>query len=279
MVNELTHYHVEQLAHFFLKYNAGSPFGYGVDTLKFKRVGNIDNYIAKSNLIGRDVLRLESTNIYLIRDKEIIYMVSDNDINIDPQTLNFNVLGKYTDDERDTLPFRHIEFTDPVKFTGDVRGYFCENSHIKTVTFENIDFDKTTHLNMMFENCSALQSVKFINCTARNAIGANGMFGVCPVLKEVKLGLTSAVNDIGYMFIDCHSLRFVSLLDIMRYAHNNDNKANNFIRIKSQETFQGCEALEKIVIPSSRGRKRYGYDNILKDTIPGVEVCYIPVKD
>ena len=68
--------------------------------------------------------------------------------------------------------------------------------------------DNLTNMSFMFNKCSSLTKVEFINFQAIKVINLCAIFQYCEELVYIDISSlnTSNVSDMGYMFNECHKL-------------------------------------------------------------------------
>ena len=253
--------------------------GMHINELEFKQVKNADSTAIKMRALGISVLKLDDTDIYVILEGEKMSIISDKQIIIDANILHFRMYCDPITDEY-IIPSLHqlatkITFGPVVKFINFDRPYFNGNNTIEEVIFNDIDFGDVTKFKGMFLECKSLQKVEFNNCKAYKATDFNSMFYWCTALKEVVLDIDANCNDISFMFIFCRSLASVNLHHI--FKHNSKPRFTYF-EVKATRTFEDCDNLKRILLPSSKGRHDYIYNGFKRPVTDNkVEVVYYPI--
>ena len=119
---------------------------------------------------------------------------------------------------------------------------FGGNKNINSVEFgSNINTLQTTHMNMMFVDCTALKKIDMSRLDMQNALNLNNMFHGCTALTEVNLnGIdVGSVKDMGGLFSGCTSL---TSLDLSGFDTSNVTYMNGM--------FSGCIALTDLNVKS-----------------------------
>ena len=91
-------------------------------------------------------------------------------------------------------------------------------SDITEINFINFDVSKITNMNSMFNGCSKLSSITFSNFDTSNVESMKSMFYGCSKLTSVNLSSfnTSKVTTMTYMFYECKSLEYVNLKNFIQ---------------------------------------------------------------
>ena len=96
--------------------------------------------------------------------------------------------------------------------------------------------EKLTNMCFMFNKCSSLKEINFINVETIQVTNLGAMFQYCEELEYIDLSCfnTSNVTDMGWMFNECHKLKEIKGI-------NNFNTLN--VTLMST-MFQNCNNLE-----------------------------------
>lgn len=273
MNNAIEKRHVDEINNTF-EHN-----GMNINELEFKQVKNAESTAIKMRALGISVLKLDDTDIYVMVKDGKMLIISDKQIIIDADILHFRLYCDTITDEY-VIPSLHqfatkITFGPVIKFINFNKPYFTGNNAIEEVIFNDIDFGDTKKFTGMFLECMSLQKVEFNNCKAYKATDFNSMFNGCKVLKEVSLDIDANCDDISFMFISCHSLESVNLWNI--FKHNSKPKFTYF-EVSATKTFEDCDSLKRILLPSSKGRHDYIYSGFKRPATDNkVEVVYYPI--
>ena len=116
---------------------------------------------------------------------------------------------------------------------------FNQCSTLKKINFINFKTDQVTSLNSMFNECNILEYLDLSNFDTKNVTDMRWMFNKCYKLKEIK-GIndfkTSNVNNMKSMFQNCNSLEYLCLYNW---------KTSNVTDMKLM--FSECRSLKEIV--------------------------------
>lgn len=274
MSNAIEKRHIDEINNHF-EHN-----GIDIRELEFKQVKNADSKAIKMRALGISVLKLDDTDIYVMVKDGKMLIVSDEQIIVDADILHFRLYCDPITDEY-IIPSLHqfatkITFGPVVKFINFDKPYFNGNNTIEEVIFNDIDFGDTKKFTGMFLECRSLKKVEFNNCKAYKATDFNSMFYWCTALKEAVLDIDANCNDISFMFIYCRSIESVNLHHI--FKHNSRPQFKAF-EVSATKTFEDCDSLKRILLPSSKGRHDYIYSGFKRPATDNkVEVVYYPIK-
>ena len=125
--------------------------------------------------------------------------------------------------------------------------YFDGNKQDKIITSVKRDhkisnilikiFPKIRSFHSLFENCTCIKEIDFINFVRRDIIDMSYMFYGCKTLKKLEITAlkTDQVTDMKYMFYGCSSLKEINLKNL-----NTKNVTN------MESLFEECFAFEKL---------------------------------
>ncbi len=137
-------------------------------------------------------------------------------------------------------------------YTGALPNYMFHGcTQLETVNFN--DAKVSAFGTYLFQNCTNLQSIDLSSATATTL--GNYMFDGCEKLN--KISLPGTINHLGtYTFRNCTSLTSIDLskTQIDRFA---SSAKGNVTATLAVHTFEGCTALEKVILPQG-GIKQIG---------------------
>ena len=196
------------------------------------------------NLIGKyKTLRISHRNKFLNNELEI----TANDYKDVYENIEINI--KLSDEpelyqEKNTY-FIHINFDDLKQDTFEI--YFDDKKMDKERQFVTKE-DKISSILVrikpqvksfrnLFENCSCIKEINFINCVRRNIIDMSYMFYGCSSLTKLDLSRlkTDNVTDMSYMFYGCSLLNEINIRNFRTMAVTN-----------MEGMFKNCDALKTL---------------------------------
>ena len=101
---------------------------------------------------------------------------------------------------------------------------------------------KLDNLNFIFNDCSSLKQIQFINPEMERVRGMKGMFNGCKNIEFIDLSSfdTSNVTDMSYLFNECHKLKEIKGIDKF-----NTSKVTNM-----RAMFQQCMEIKSLNLSS-----------------------------
>ena len=114
--------------------------------------------------------------------------------------------------------------------------YECRNlTEIKGI--ENLNTENVTHMNSMFNKCTALKSLDLTNFNTAKVTNMSYMFNDCSALASLNVSKfnTAEVKDMDFMFYNCSTLTSLNL------SNFNNAKVTTMISM-----FDGCTKLESL---------------------------------
>ena len=112
----------------------------------------------------------------------------------------------------------------------------CKNlTEIKGI--ENLNTENVTHMNSMFNECTALKSLDLTNFNTAKVTNMSYMFNECSALASLNVSKfnTAEVKDMDFMFYNCSTLTSLNL------SNFNNAKVTTMISM-----FDGCTKLESL---------------------------------
>ncbi len=112
----------------------------------------------------------------------------------------------------------------------------CKNlTEIKGI--ENLNTENVTHMNSMFNECTALKSLDLTNFNTAKVTNMSYMFNDCSALASLNVSKfnTAEVKDMDFMFYNCSTLTSLNL------SNFNNAKVTTMISM-----FDGCTKLESL---------------------------------
>ena len=112
----------------------------------------------------------------------------------------------------------------------------CKNlTEIKGI--ENLNTENVTHMNSMFNECTALKSLDLTNFNTAKVTNMSYMFNDCSALASLNVSKfnTAEVKDMDFMFYNCSTLTSLNL------SNFNNAKVTTMISM-----FHGCTKLESL---------------------------------
>ena len=102
---------------------------------------------------------------------------------------------------------------------------------------ENLNTENVTHMNSMFNECTALKSLDLTNFNTAKVTNMSYMFNDCSALASLKVSKfnTAEVKDMDFMFYNCSTLTSLNL------SNFNNAKVTTMISM-----FHGCTKLESL---------------------------------
>ena len=157
--------------------------------------------------------------------------------------------------------------------------YACDS--LKSIDLSNFDISKVTNMERAFQSCDSLESIIFPESCPQNVENMDYMFYYCTSLKSIDLSkfdlskitdtydmfhscsslvsvtfpesLTN-VEDMGYMFSECSSLKSIDLSNIALTKVTNMNSM-----------FENCKSLESIIFPKSGPESIQHMDSLMRN--------------
>ena len=127
-----------------------------------------------------------------------------------------NIIGYYTDKDGDNL-YELTFVTNGTIYTNEnSANLFKGLTKLTTITFDNINTEKTTNMKSMFASCVDLQSIDLSNFNTINVTTMDLMFIGCSKLEKIKFGdkfSTQNVTNMSYMFQACSVLTSLDLTE------------------------------------------------------------------
>ena len=140
----------------------------------------------------------------------------------------------------------------------DMSKMFQGCNELESLNLSNFDTSKVNNMKYMFNNCNKLKEIKGIEkFNINNVTNLSGLFQGCNELESLNLSNfdTSKVNNINYMFNECHKLKEIKGIE-------------NFITNNIEDMtaiFQACYILKKLDLSNFDTSKVKNMDSMFND--------------
>ena len=164
------------------------------DAAKFKTVYNA----LLDELRNRNYMKIKPVpTVYWTGDSNTID-ISGNTYTADPDKININGVEYYK-----------------LKLDKDLNNNFCKfnGNNFTNLIFKDVDINKVTNMDYMFNNCRALTSLDVSKFDTSNVTNMGSMFNNCSALTSLDVSKfdTSKVTDMPNMFNSCRKLTSLDL--------------------------------------------------------------------
>lgn len=169
-------------------------------TLKIIKVDNVENYIAKLLLLGKNVVHITETYAYsLITLNDTLLLISELTFVID--TAHYIRFSKL---DIENLYINNLDISELLRLDY----FFANMQNINTIQLENFDTRKVRNFRNMFDGNINLKNINITSIETDSAVDMRNMFSECRNLSSLNLShfKWNNVTIVENMFLNCYNL-------------------------------------------------------------------------